>query len=141
MNIKSLSQQIHNSVLKTKYTCHYGLFLCFLPTANLGGFCFGTALGYSSPAGPQLMDNSTNADFVLTVEQNSWFSSSINLGAVIGGPIGGVCINILGRRGTMLMSVVFILTSWIIIGKYKFCANKLSGTAESALSAYQEYTV
>ncbi|XP_063608383.1 facilitated trehalose transporter Tret1-like [Penaeus indicus] len=85
-------------------------------SATMGALCFGTALGYSSPAGILLTSNSTdNSTLQLSTVENSWFSSSVNLGALVGGPIGGLCINAIGRRGTMLALFPFFFGSWVII--------------------------
>uniref|UniRef100_A0A0P4VWY6 Major facilitator superfamily (MFS) profile domain-containing protein n=1 Tax=Scylla olivacea TaxID=85551 RepID=A0A0P4VWY6_SCYOL len=84
-------------------------------SATLGAFAMGTVLGYSSPAGAQLINNPTH-DFVhLDKSQNSLFSSIMNVGALVGGPVGGLCLNKLGRRGTMLASVVPFISGWLII--------------------------
>ncbi|KAG7170313.1 Facilitated trehalose transporter Tret1-like 10 [Homarus americanus] len=85
-------------------------------SVTMGALSLGTSLGYTSPASPQLMDNSTNSSLVITTEQNNWFSSTVNLGALTGGLLGGVCINTLGRRGTMLASVLPFLASWALVG-------------------------
>lgn len=84
-------------------------------SATLGGFAMGTVLGYSSPAGAQLIDSTFDDALHLTKEQNSWFSSIMNVGALIGGPLGGLCINKLGRRGTMMASIVPFLAGWLMI--------------------------
>ncbi|XP_027221001.2 facilitated trehalose transporter Tret1 [Penaeus vannamei] len=84
-------------------------------SATMGALCFGTALGYSSPAGILLTSNSTDSSLQLTTVENSWFSSSVNLGALVGGPIGGLCINAIGRRGTLLAVFPFFFGSWTII--------------------------
>ncbi|ROT83225.1 hypothetical protein C7M84_023587 [Penaeus vannamei] len=84
-------------------------------SATMGALAMGTVLGYSSPAGPLLMSNATAGPVHLTKAQNSFFSSSMNLGALAGGPIGGVCLNKLGRRGTMLTSVVPFVGGWLLI--------------------------
>lgn len=89
----------------------------FSQTATMGALCFGTALGYSSPAGILLTSNSTDSSLQLTTVENSWFSSSVNLGALVGGPIGGLCINAIGRRGTLLAVFPFFFGSWTIIGE------------------------
>ncbi|KAK3871686.1 hypothetical protein Pcinc_023188 [Petrolisthes cinctipes] len=81
-------------------------------SATMGALAMGAVLGFSSPAGPMLMkDPSLN----FTNTQNTWFSSSLNLGALVGGPVGGVCLNTLGRRGTMLASALPFLGGWILI--------------------------
>ncbi|XP_045615875.1 facilitated trehalose transporter Tret1-2 homolog isoform X2 [Procambarus clarkii] len=83
--------------------------------ATMGALAAGTVLGYSSPAGPKLMSNTTTGPLHLTTEQNMWFSSSMNLGALMGGPVGGLCLGVLGRRGTMLASTVPFVAGWLLI--------------------------
>ena len=77
----------------------------------------GTVLGYSSPAGARLIDKSTNDSLHLTQDQNSWFSSIMNVGALAGGPVGGRCLNSLGRRGTLMAYVPPFIVGWILIGE------------------------
>ncbi|KAK3892423.1 hypothetical protein Pcinc_003656 [Petrolisthes cinctipes] len=86
----------------------------------VGSFSFGTTLGYTSPAGPLLMSNSTNGSLHLTSVENSFFSSILNVGALVGGPLGGLVINAVGRRWTMLGTVVILVASWLLISK---CCN------------------
>jgi SP family facilitated glucose transporter-like MFS transporter 8 len=92
----------------------------------------GAILGYSSPAGSQLKgpDLPPNAtlnvsniectfinDEPLTDNQISWFGSTVNIGALIGAPLGGVCINLIGRRTTMVASIAPFLLGWLLIGE------------------------
>ena len=86
-------------------------------SATLGAFSMGCCLGYSSPAGIQLLSNSTTDDNIhLTLDQNAWFSSTFNIGALVGGPIGGVCARILGRKGTLLILPAPFLAGWGLVG-------------------------
>nr|XP_053632655.1 solute carrier family 2, facilitated glucose transporter member 8-like [Cherax quadricarinatus] len=90
-----------------------------LSPATMGGLAMGFLLGYSSPAGPLLLDNSTDdqhKSLQLSHEEYSWFSSSVNLGAAAGGVLGGVMISTLGRRFTMMISVIPYLGGWALIG-------------------------
>ncbi|KAB7497330.1 hypothetical protein Anas_10011, partial [Armadillidium nasatum] len=75
----------------------------------------GAIMGYSSPAGILLTSNSTNSTLYLTSSQNSWFSSISNLGAMVGCPLAGICINYFGRRGTIMYAVVPVSIGWILI--------------------------
>lgn len=77
----------------------------------------GSILIYSSPAGPRLMDNTTDDFLHLTQNQYSWFSSLVNVGAVVVGPVGGLCLKKLGRRGTMMASALLAIGGWILIGE------------------------
>lgn len=103
--------------------------------ANLGAFSVGCIMGYSSPAGIQLANITTTTEDcpllgdgdVLTKVDLSWFSSMINIGAMIGAVGGGPAINILGRRGTMLATGVPFLLGWILIGAATNVAMLVSG--------------
>ncbi|KAG7159798.1 Facilitated trehalose transporter Tret1-like 19 [Homarus americanus] len=72
---------------------------------------------------------------VITMEQNNWFSSTFNLGALIGGLLGGMCVNTLGRRGTMLASVLPFLGSWMIIAFAQNFAMLVCGRVLAGLCA------
>ncbi|XP_063590200.1 uncharacterized protein LOC134767079 [Penaeus indicus] len=78
--------------------------------ACLGATCSGAVMGFSAPAGPQLIQNASvslhndsNA-LMLTRLEYSWFSSLPNLAAAVVGPLAGLAMNKIGRRGTMLAS-------------------------------------
>ena len=104
--------------------------------ATMGALSMGAILGYSSPASIQLagVNNTicdTNGscqslmnvsdcalinDNGLTDSELSWFSSSVNLGALIGAPLTGLLINNIGRRTTMILSIAPFLLGWVLIG-------------------------
>ncbi|KAG7154095.1 Facilitated trehalose transporter Tret1-2-like 6 [Homarus americanus] len=101
----------------------------------MGALAMGTVLGYSSPAGVKLMSNSTTGSLHLTKEQNMWFSSSMNLGALVGGPVGGVCLNTLGRRGTIMALVAPFSLGWLLIALARNFAMLISGRIVTGLCA------
>ncbi|XP_068237920.1 facilitated trehalose transporter Tret1-like isoform X1 [Palaemon carinicauda] len=82
---------------------------------TLGSFSMGCVLGYSSPAGPLLLANSTDGQPFLTEDQNNWFGSSLSLGAMIGGPVCGIGLTTIGRKGTMQVSAIPFVAGWILI--------------------------
>ncbi|XP_045107890.1 facilitated trehalose transporter Tret1-2 homolog [Portunus trituberculatus] len=84
-------------------------------SATLGAFALGSVLGYSSPAGSMLIHNPTHDSVHLDKSQNSLFSSIMNVGALVGGPVGGLCLNKLGRRRTMLASIMPFISGWLMI--------------------------
>lgn len=104
--------------------------------ACLGAVAVGSILGFTSPAGLQLTeyDNSSllnnsvvqhlndsnfhifDDSFYLTKEKMAWVSSTVSLGALWGGLAGGSFLNIFGRRGTMLLSLIPALGGWLLIG-------------------------
>ena len=108
--------------------------------ATMGALAMGAILGYASPTSVQLGSNpiscndsydsitTTPSEQPCAVEcsqindeplsdfQMSWFSSSVNLGAVVGSPIAGVLLNKVGRRATMMSSLVPFIIGWTLIG-------------------------
>ncbi|KAK8733783.1 hypothetical protein OTU49_006478 [Cherax quadricarinatus] len=104
-------------------------------SVTFGALSYGTGLGYASPAGPMLKDNSTNETLVITDDQNNWFSSTVNVGALVGGLLGGVCINMMGRKWTMVVSVFPFLASWALIGFAQNFAMLISGRVVMGLTA------
>ncbi|XP_076055624.1 facilitated trehalose transporter Tret1-like [Oratosquilla oratoria] len=103
--------------------------------ASMGTFSVGTVLGYAAPASPQLVDNSTHvSNLHITLEENSWFSSTIAIGALAGGPLGGVLMKSLGRKGTIIASCIPYLSGWILIAFAQNFAMLLSGRILTGLS-------
>lgn len=90
-------------------------------SVTLGSFSFGTSIGYTSPAVPMMNETLTSEG------EEMWFNSIINMGAMAGGPMGGLLINVMGRKGTMLGSVVLSLSAWLLIIFGKNFAALLSG--------------
>ncbi|KAG5684032.1 hypothetical protein PVAND_013285 [Polypedilum vanderplanki] len=79
--------------------------------ATGGALAAGTALGWTSPAGPQ-MTNGTAYDFDIGEEAESWVGSSLNLGAAAMCIPIGVIINLIGRKGSMLALVIPFILGW-----------------------------
>lgn len=84
--------------------------------ATGGALAAGTALGWTSPAGPQLVNGTDpNYDFILSEEENSWVGSSLNLGAAaVCFPI-GYLLNLIGRKWSMLGLVAPFTIGWLLI--------------------------
>ncbi|KAK7066790.1 hypothetical protein SK128_011521 [Halocaridina rubra] len=96
-------------------------------SASMSAMAVGAAIGFSSPATAALLrpsDNETDMfelkladdDFYLTPSQNNWFAGSLSIGALLGCMLGGLSINHIGRKGTMLASVAPLMAGWILIG-------------------------
>ncbi|XP_069988510.1 facilitated trehalose transporter Tret1 [Penaeus vannamei] len=92
--------------------------------ACLGAACSGAVMGFSAPAGPQLIRNASDSSqndsdadnaLMLTSLEYSWFSSLPNLAAAAVGPFAGLAMNKIGRRGTMLASVAPFVVGWVLI--------------------------
>ncbi|KAJ0013501.1 hypothetical protein Pint_19944 [Pistacia integerrima] len=73
-------------------------------------FCYGFALGYSSPAESGIME-----DLGLTVAAYSVFGSIMTVGGMIGAILSGRIADILGRRLAMLLSDIFCTCGWFAI--------------------------
>ncbi|XP_076055623.1 facilitated trehalose transporter Tret1-like [Oratosquilla oratoria] len=102
---------------------------------SMGTFSLGTVLGYAAPASPQLVDNSTHvSNLHITLEENAWFSSIMCIGALAGGPLGGVLMKNLGRKGTIIASCIPYLSGWILIAFAQNFAMLLSGRILTGLS-------
>ncbi|XP_076055625.1 facilitated trehalose transporter Tret1-like [Oratosquilla oratoria] len=103
--------------------------------ASMGTFSMGTVIGYAAPASPQLVDNSTHvSNLHITLEENTWFSSTMSIGALAGGPLGGVLMKSLGRKGTIIASCIPYLSGWILIAFAQNFAMLLSGRILTGLS-------
>lgn len=104
--------------------------------ATMGALSMGTILGYSSPASVQLAgvnnticlkndtclsySNGSHCTLIkdegLTYLELSWFSSCVNLAAIFGSLLTGVLINKIGRRNTMMVSILPFTIGWVLIG-------------------------
>jgi MFS family permease len=52
----------------------------------------------------------------LTLSDESWIGSIVALGAAAAGPVGGLGIEWLGRRGAMLVLAIPFSAAWLLIG-------------------------
>lgn len=102
-------------------------------SASMGAMAVGSAIGYSSPASAALLakpptntsENTTSVpewlaendhQLTLTPMENNWFAASLSAGALVGCVIAGFSLNTLGRKGTMLASLVPLMLGWALIG-------------------------
>lgn len=84
--------------------------------ATGGALAAGTALGWTSPANPKLINGSESQyDFVINDEEASWVGSSLNLGAAVMCLLIGIFLNLIGRKWTMLCLVVPFTIGWGLI--------------------------
>uniref|UniRef100_A0A034WQX0 Facilitated trehalose transporter Tret1 n=2 Tax=Bactrocera dorsalis TaxID=27457 RepID=A0A034WQX0_BACDO len=73
----------------------------------------GMPIGYSAVILPQLSDvNSTTAEIAIDVEMGSWIASVHSLATPVGSLISGSLADYLGRRSTLLISVVPLCMGW-----------------------------
>lgn len=78
-----------------------------------GAFCVGTALGWSSPAAPRLIDEEQY--FPISTSQWSWIASIVTVGCAISCIPIGYLMNKFGRKRTMMCLVVPFLIGWGLI--------------------------
>ncbi|XP_065556829.1 facilitated trehalose transporter Tret1-like isoform X2 [Artemia franciscana] len=80
--------------------------------ATLGALALGAAIGWSSPASPQLAEPPLS----LSSSDISLIGSIINIGALIGAVGGGIVINKIGRKATAIyVSPIFAL-GFLLVG-------------------------
>ncbi|ESN92534.1 hypothetical protein HELRODRAFT_89387 [Helobdella robusta] len=83
--------------------------------ACIGSFIMGIALGYSSPA----LASETFSDFLGTKDNQFWFGSLLAVGAIFGGPIGGVLRSLVGLKFTLMLCNLPLGIGWLLIlGKF-----------------------
>ncbi|XP_787337.4 solute carrier family 2, facilitated glucose transporter member 8 [Strongylocentrotus purpuratus] len=68
----------------------------------------GFAIGYSSPALPKIA--------FPTSDEESWFGSLLNIGAMVGGPVAGFLLQCGGRKLTIMATGIPFITGWVLIG-------------------------
>lgn len=81
--------------------------------ASGGGFCAGQILGWSSPAGPRLLNEIQY--FPITNAQWSWISSIYNVGCGISCLFIGLLMEKFGRKKTMLYLVIPLIVGWSLL--------------------------
>ncbi|XP_001373029.1 solute carrier family 2, facilitated glucose transporter member 8 isoform X1 [Monodelphis domestica] len=93
----------------------WGLFLAAF-ASTLGPLSAGFVLGYSSPAIPSLR-RAGAGPLYLNDDEASWFGSILNVGAALGGVVGGWLVDQAGRKLTlMLCTVPFVGGFTLMIG-------------------------
>jgi len=89
--------------------------------AAIGGFVLGNFLGYPAPVQPQLQDPNHTGDVYskwyinLTDDQNSWVGALMTLGALLGGMTGGIFMDMLGRKMTLLLISIPGVLGWLLV--------------------------
>ncbi|KAG6406269.1 hypothetical protein SASPL_133869 [Salvia splendens] len=78
--------------------------------AVAGSYVFGSAVGFSSPAQPGIVD-----DLGLTVAEYSLFGSILTIGAMVGALVSGKIADLLGRKGAMGLAELFTAVGWLAI--------------------------
>lgn len=83
--------------------------------AAFGPFSFGYCMGYSSAAVTQL-GNPNRTDVLLDKNGIRLFGSILNIGAMIGGPLGGWVIDFFGRKLALMITALPFSAGWLMIG-------------------------
>lgn len=82
-------------------------------SASLGAFCAGTILGWTSPAGPRLVQEIQY--FPITNDEWSWIASIYNVGCSFSCLFIGYLMDKFGRKNTMLGLVVPLIIGWSLL--------------------------
>ncbi|XP_071525088.1 facilitated trehalose transporter Tret1-like [Panulirus ornatus] len=101
-------------------------------SASMGAMAVGSVIGYSAPASAAFRwqnstDNATSEGFYLGKEERSWFAGTMSIGALLGCMVAGYTIKTIGRKGTMLLSVIPLIIGWALIGLAQNLAMLLCG--------------
>ncbi|XP_026479971.1 solute carrier family 2, facilitated glucose transporter member 8-like [Ctenocephalides felis] len=87
--------------------------------ANIATICYGTTIGWSSPALSALSTSNPSPGkdiiFQLTDEEASWIGGLICIGALFGGPLYAWLAGVRGRKFAGYMIVVPYIISWLCI--------------------------
>lgn len=75
-----------------------------------GSFCYGIAVGYSSPAEAGIME-----DLGLSIAAYSVFGSIMTIGGMLGAILSGKIADIFGRRNVMWLSELICTLGWLAI--------------------------
>ncbi|GLH14425.1 Gastric caeca sugar transporter [Gryllus bimaculatus] len=83
-------------------------------SVSIGSMIVGFSSAYTSPALVSMM--LPNSTLLVTTQQASWIGSLMPLSALIGGMAGGLFIEWIGRRATILATAIPFIVSWLLIG-------------------------
>ena len=94
------------------------LWIAILAT-SCGTFAFGYCLGFTSPVFNPSSDMTKtyylDTKFFMTDDQKTWFGSVINLGACLGGVLGGFPVDKFGKKFGMILANAFLLIGYLLI--------------------------
>ena len=83
--------------------------------ATFGSFVFGTSGGWPSPVLPQLRNSFTHGGLDMNEASESWVGGLMPVGALVGGPVAGVLVDLIGRKHTMLVTAVLFSLSYPVL--------------------------
>ena len=81
----------------------------------MGNLVMGTAISWSGPAIPFLKLSPGEDGFNVTDSEGSWIGSLMPLGALLGGPLGGLLVGRLGKKGAMLTDAGLFAAAYLLI--------------------------
>ncbi|KAG5315290.1 TRET1 protein, partial [Pseudoatta argentina] len=83
---------------------------------NLGMLSVALFIGWASPSLPLLLHGG-DAEYPvrLNLEEASWVTALLSVGAAAGSVISALIVNIIGRKNTMLFTVVPSIIAWLLI--------------------------
>jgi len=73
-------------------------------------------VGWASPSLPLLLHGG-DAEYPvrLNLKEASWVTALLSIGAAVGSVISALIVNIIGRKNTMLFTVVPSIIAWLLI--------------------------
>lgn len=81
----------------------------------MGALAAGCTLTWSSPTLIKLQSGDPSIGMRITDDESSWVGSLVTLGAAVGPLLAGALLDKLGRKNTILLSMVLSAISWIIV--------------------------
>ena len=75
----------------------------------------GTTIAWSGPSIPYLKLDPSQDGFGINDDQGSWIGSLMPLGALVGGPLGGLLIGKTGKKGTMFIAAGLFTLSYLLL--------------------------
>ncbi|KAJ8968019.1 hypothetical protein NQ317_001092 [Molorchus minor] len=89
-------------------------------TGTLTIITSGMHYGWPSPSLPKLLDNSTEETaLTITESEGSWIAVMPLIGGFLGASIGGITVDILGRKRTIILTTFPFFAGWIMVAYSK----------------------
>ncbi|KYN12998.1 Facilitated trehalose transporter Tret1 [Trachymyrmex cornetzi] len=117
MNVKALGNMIGMMTMTLVAFVVTSLYLIISEGAgNLGMLSVALFNGWASPTLPLLLHGG-DAEYPirLNLEEASWVTALLSIGAAAGSVISALIVNIIGRKNTMLLTVVPSIIAWLLI--------------------------
>lgn len=101
-------------------------------SVSLVSMMVGYTSAYTSPALVSM--NSTDSTLQITANEGSWVSGIMPLFALVGGALGGLLIEYMGRKMTIISTAVLFIISWTLIAAATNVWFLLSGRSVAGLA-------